>query len=82
MSGEQAPGIARILERECGVAHLLLIDDDPELVPEKVRHLFPSPAHRVEVANTGSEGLKCIAAAPPDVFPSICAYPTSRAWRS
>jgi two-component system nitrogen regulation response regulator GlnG len=46
----------------------LLIDDDPELLPEKVRHLFPSPAHRVEIASTGSEGLQCIAAAPPDVI--------------
>jgi two-component system nitrogen regulation response regulator GlnG len=50
------------------MAHLLLIDDDPELLPEKVRHLFPAPAHRVEVAYTGSEGLTCIAAAPPDVI--------------
>src|SRR5271154_3669158 len=50
------------------MAHLLLIDDDPELLPEKVRHLFPSPAHRVEIAFTGSEGLTCIAAAPPDVI--------------
>ena len=45
------------------MAHLLLIDDDPELLPEKVRHLFPAPAHRVEIAYTGSEGLRCIAAA-------------------
>src|SRR5258705_842720 len=50
------------------MAHLLLIDDDPELLPDKVRHLFPAPAHRVEVASTGSEGLECIAAAPPDVI--------------
>src|SRR5437899_5524193 len=35
------------------VAHLLLIDDDPELLPDKVRHLFPAPAHRVEIAYTG-----------------------------
>jgi DNA-binding NtrC family response regulator len=50
------------------MAHLLLIDDDPELLPEKVRHLFPSPAHRVEIASTGSEGLQCVAAATPDVI--------------
>ena len=50
------------------MAHLLLIDDDPESLPDKVRHLFPAPAHRVETAYTGSEGLKCIAAAPPDVI--------------
>src|SRR5271168_5328520 len=50
------------------MAHLLLIDDDPELLPEKVRHLFPAPPHRVEIACTGSEGLQYIAAAPPDVI--------------
>jgi two-component system nitrogen regulation response regulator GlnG len=50
------------------MAHLLIIDDDPELLPDKVRHLFPAPAHRVETAYTGSDGLKCIAEAPPDVI--------------
>src|SRR6516225_6504013 len=50
------------------MAHLLLIDDDPDLLAEKVRHFFPAPEHRVEVAYTGSAGLKCIGAAPPDVI--------------
>jgi DNA-binding NtrC family response regulator len=50
------------------MAHLLIIDDDPELLPEKVRHVFPSRAHRIDVAYTGAEGLKRIAAAPPDVI--------------
>ena len=50
------------------MAHLLLIDDDPDLLPEKVRHLFPAPTHRIEIAYTGGEGLKCIAAAPPDAI--------------
>jgi two-component system nitrogen regulation response regulator GlnG len=61
-------GMARSVERERSMAHLLLIDDDPELLPEKVRHLFPAPVHRVEVAHTGSEGLQRVAAAPPDVI--------------
>jgi two-component system nitrogen regulation response regulator GlnG len=68
MPGKQATGVAWSVERERVMAHLLLIDDDPELLPEKVRHLFPAPAHRVVVAYTGSEGLQCIAAAPPDVI--------------
>src|SRR5262249_21262206 len=68
MPGKQAAGVVRSVERERVMAHLLLIDDDPELLPEKVRHLFPAPAHRVEIAYTGSEGLRCIAAAPPDVI--------------
>jgi DNA-binding NtrC family response regulator len=68
MPGKQAAGVAWRVERECIMAHLLLIDDDPEVLPEKVRHLFPAPAHRLEVAHTGSDGLKCITAAPPDVI--------------
>src|SRR5271166_3184865 len=50
------------------MAHLLLIDDDPQLLPDKVRHLFPVPSHRVKVALTGAEGLEQIAAVPPDVI--------------
>src|SRR4029077_4101180 len=68
MPGKQATGVAWSVERERIMAHLLLIDDDPESLPDKVRHLFPAPAHRVETAFTGSEGLKCIAAALPDVI--------------
>src|SRR5262245_28614966 len=47
--------------------HLLLIDADPALTPGQVRQAFPAPAHRVEVAATGAEGLERIRAGPPDV---------------
>jgi two-component system nitrogen regulation response regulator GlnG len=50
------------------VAHLLLIDDDPALIPEQVRQAFPSPRYRVEVAGTGAEGLALVRADPPDVI--------------
>jgi CheY-like chemotaxis protein len=70
MAGKQTEGVAWSW-RERSMAHLLLIDDDPGLLPEKVRHLSP-PAHRVEIAYTGSEGLECITAAPPDVI-LLCA---------
>jgi DNA-binding NtrC family response regulator len=50
------------------MAHVLLIDDDPVVIPEQVRQAFPSPGHRVEVAATGAEGLEKVAAAPPDVI--------------
>jgi two-component system nitrogen regulation response regulator GlnG len=56
-----APGIARM-------ATLLLIDDDPDLLPGQVRQVFPAPAHRVEVAHTGAEGLKRVATVRPDVI--------------
>ena len=50
------------------MANLLLIDDDPAPLPGQVRQAFPAPAHRVEVAATGAEGLELIGARPPDVI--------------
>jgi DNA-binding NtrC family response regulator len=47
---------------------LLLIDDDPALIPEQVRQAFPAPRYRVEVAATGGEGLDRVRAEPPDVI--------------
>src|SRR5438874_6653459 len=50
------------------MAHVLLIDDDPALIPEQVRQAFPAPRYRVEVAGTGAEGLARVRAGPPDVI--------------
>src|SRR5690349_12998254 len=50
------------------MATLLLIDDDPDLLRDRVSHVFPAPAHRLEIANTGAEGLERVAAACPDVI--------------
>jgi DNA-binding NtrC family response regulator len=50
------------------MAHLLLIDDDPAVIPEQVRQAFPTPRYRVEVAGTGAEGLERVRAASPDVI--------------
>ena len=41
-------GRAPDTEGEDIMAHLLLIDDDPALIPKLVRQVFPGPAHRVE----------------------------------
>src|SRR5437870_11447336 len=49
------------------MAHLLLIDDDPVLIPEQVRLAFPAPKHRVEVAGTGADGLRQVQNKAPDV---------------
>src|SRR3984957_8140986 len=48
--------------------HLLLFDDDPVLIPEQVRQAFPTPRYRVEVAETGAEGLERVCTAAPDVI--------------
>src|ERR1700674_2052228 len=50
------------------MAHLLLIDDDPVLIPEQVRQAFPAPRFRVEVACTGAEGIERVSAGPPEVI--------------
>ena len=50
------------------MANLLLIDDDPSLIPGQVRQAFPAPAHQVEVAGTGAEGIKRVGARHPDVI--------------
>jgi DNA-binding NtrC family response regulator len=50
------------------MAHLLLIDDDAAIIPGQVRHAFPAPDHRVDVAGTGADGLKRIGVEPPDVI--------------
>ena len=50
------------------MAHLLLIDDDPVLIPEQVRQAFPAPRYRVEVAETGAEGIECVRAGPPEAI--------------
>jgi DNA-binding NtrC family response regulator len=47
---------------------LLLIDDDPVLIPEQVRQAFPAPRFRVDVAATGIDGLRRVSAKPPDVI--------------
>jgi two-component system nitrogen regulation response regulator GlnG len=50
------------------MAHVLLIDDDPAVIPEQVRQSFPAPRYRVEVTGTGAEGLERVRAEPPDVI--------------
>ena len=64
------------------MATLLLIDDDPDLLRDRVNHVFPAPAHRVEIAQTGAEGLERVAAACPDVILSLRKPTFSAAFRS
>src|SRR5207253_1868919 len=49
-------------------ARLLLISDDPGLLPEQLRRAFPAPTHRVEVTNTAGAGLEHIRTESPNVI--------------
>src|SRR5262245_24276513 len=49
------------------MADVLIIDDEPELLREKVCQVFPAPEHRVESAATGADGIDRVADASPDV---------------
>jgi DNA-binding NtrC family response regulator len=49
------------------MAHLLIIDDEPELLQEQVYKVFPAPENRVEIVCTGTDGLDRLAVAPADV---------------
>jgi two-component system nitrogen regulation response regulator GlnG len=50
------------------MAKLLLIDDDPDLLPDQVRYVFPTPANHVDIAYTGAAGLQRAAELRPDVI--------------
>src|SRR5215204_823528 len=58
----------KFTEGEGIMAHLLLIDDDPAVIPEQVRQTFPRPTNRVEIAATGGAGLAHVRTDPPDVI--------------
>src|SRR3954466_329617 len=58
---------SRCTESERLMAHLLLIDDDPAVIPEQVRQTFSRP-HRVEVKSTGAAGIEHVRTNPPDVI--------------
>src|SRR5262245_39232735 len=62
------PLLTALEQPERTMAHLLLIDDDAAVIPGQVRRAFPAPAHKVEVAATGAEGLERVGAGPPDAI--------------
>ena len=64
------------------MANLLLIDDDPDLLPDQLQQVFPAPAHRVEIAHTGGEGLDRLADVRPDVILLDLRLPDQSGWTS
>jgi two-component system nitrogen regulation response regulator GlnG len=49
------------------MVRLLLVDDDVDSTARQIRDTFRALVPRVEIARTGAEGLKKVAAEPPDV---------------
>ncbi len=47
--------------------YLLVIDDDPRIVPEQVRHTFHAPEYKVDVVANGKDGVDAVRLHPPDV---------------
>ena len=47
--------------------YLLLIDDDPRIVPEQVHHTFHGPEYKVDVVASGKDGVDSVRRSPPDV---------------
>ena len=60
-------GVANGRTEHASTARLLLIGDDPALMPEQLRRAFPAPMHRVQVADTGHGGLEQVRIDAPDV---------------
>jgi DNA-binding NtrC family response regulator len=50
------------------MAHILLIDDDPEVITEQLQAAFAAPEHRLEVAHSGADGVQLVQRDPPDVI--------------
>src|SRR5215467_11755091 len=47
---------------------VLLVDDDPAMILDQVTHVLGPQGMQVEVARTAAEGLRQVAAGPPDVI--------------
>src|SRR3954464_5510310 len=49
------------------MGRLLLVDDDPDLILAQVNQVFGPSQHRIDVARTGTEGIRRVAERAPDV---------------
>jgi CheY-like chemotaxis protein len=63
-------------ESEQMMDHLLLINDDPAVIPEQVRETFSRPPSRVEVASSGDAGIEHVRSDPPDIIPLDIGLPS------
>ena len=49
------------------MGRLLLVDDDPDLILAQINQVFGASRYRVDVARTGTEGIRRVAERAPDV---------------
>ena len=49
-------------------AHLLIVGEDPALMPEQLRGAFPAPTHCVQAVSTGRGALEYVRSYAPDVI--------------
>jgi DNA-binding NtrC family response regulator len=49
------------------MGHLLLVDDNPDLILAQMNHVFGASHHTIDVARTGEEGVRRVTANAPDV---------------
>jgi DNA-binding NtrC family response regulator len=49
------------------MGQLLLVDDDPDLILAQISQVFDASLHSIEVARTGTEGIRYVAEHAPDV---------------
>src|SRR5262245_35365353 len=50
------------------MGRLLLVDDDPAMIQDQLTHVLGPQGMRIDVARTAQEGLRQVAARPPDVI--------------
>src|SRR4051794_24557464 len=49
------------------MGRLLLVDDDPDLILAQINQVFGASQHGIDVARTGTEGIRRVAERAPDV---------------
>src|SRR3954470_7226125 len=49
------------------MGRLLLVDDDPDLILAQINQVFGASQHRIDVARTGTEGIRRVAERAPDL---------------
>src|SRR6516162_6177914 len=50
------------------MGRLLLVDDDPAMILDQLTHALSPQGMRIDVARTAAEGLRQVAADPPEVI--------------